>query len=81
MKQYQYFKHEKCEYFPCHKGGGSVFNCLFCYCPLYFMGTECGGNFRYLENGVKSCESCMLPHSEEGYDYIQKMLQNLKKLP
>ena len=35
-KEYAYFSHKKCEYFPCHKGADPEdFNCLFCYCPLY----------------------------------------------
>lgn len=75
MKHYQYFKNEQCEYFPCHKEEGDSFNCLFCYCPLYSMGKNCGGDFMYLENGIKSCENCMLPHSEEGYEYILTMLK------
>ena len=35
-KEYSYFSHKKCEYFPCHKGvDPENFNCLFCYCLLY----------------------------------------------
>ena len=31
-KEYAYFSHKKCEYFPCHKGADPEdFNCLFCY--------------------------------------------------
>ncbi len=38
-KEYAYFSHKKCEYFPCHKGADPEdFNCLFCYCPLYALG-------------------------------------------
>ena len=45
-KEYSYFSHKKCEFFPCHKGADSEdFNCLFCYCPLYALGDKCGGNF------------------------------------
>ena len=37
-KEYSYFSHKKCEYFPCHKGADPEnFNCLFCYCPLYAL--------------------------------------------
>lgn len=74
MKPFQYFQNKKCEYFPCHKGGDGTFNCLFCYCPLYVLGNRCGGNFEYLENGVKSCEHCLIPHKLEGYEYIQKRI-------
>ena len=45
-KEYSYFSHKKCEYFPCHKGvDPENFNCLFCYCPLYALGDKCGGNY------------------------------------
>lgn len=37
-------------------------NCLLCYCPRYDMGTECGGNFVILENGIKDCSDCAIPH-------------------
>ena len=45
-KEYSYFSHKKCEYFPCHKNADpDDFNCLFCYCPLYALGDKCGGEF------------------------------------
>ena len=35
-KEFSYFSHRKCEFFPCHKNADeNNFNCLFCYCPLY----------------------------------------------
>ncbi len=38
-KNYSFFQHRKCEYFPCHPiGDENDFNCLFCYCPLYALG-------------------------------------------
>ena len=52
-KEYSYFSHKNCEYFPCHKGANPEnFNCLFCYCPLYALGDKCGGNFRYTDTGL-----------------------------
>lgn len=70
-EHYKYFQNRECEFFPCHKGADeSDFNCLFCYCPLYALGHECGGNFRYLENGIKSCENCMIPHKLANYEFI-----------
>lgn len=45
------------------------FNCLFCYCPLYMLGENCGGSFN-LKNGVKDCSQCMIPHKRENYGYI-----------
>ena len=73
---YRFFSNTACEAFPCHQVDASgAFNCLFCYCPLYFMGTECGGNFKYLENGVKSCEHCELPHKPAHYGFILAKLK------
>lgn len=69
-----------CEYFPCHKGAGDKFNCLFCYCPLYSLGDKCGGNFVYLENGIKSCENCTLPHREDGYEHIMSKIGDITAL-
>ena len=40
---------------------------LFCYCPLYTLGDKCGGNFRYLDNGIKDCSDCLYPHFKENY--------------
>ena len=64
--KYSFFSHQECEFFPCHKGADPEnFNCLFCYCPLYALGRECGGNFRYLDSGIKDCTNCLLPHSRK----------------
>ena len=58
-----FFANTACEYFPCHEGiDPQDFNCLFCYCPLYMLGPDCGGNFTYTESGRKSCKGCPLPH-------------------
>ena len=68
---YSFFSHRKCEYFPCHKGADKDnFNCLFCYCPLYVLGDQCGGEFVYLPNGYKDCSQCIYPHLRESYDAI-----------
>ena len=70
-KNYSFFSNRQCEYFPCHKNGNpDDFNCLFCYCPLYLTGEECGGNFKYTKNGIKDCSDCTIPHCRENYDYI-----------
>lgn len=71
---YQFFQNTACQYFPCHKGVGESFNCLFCYCPLYALGDQCGGNFVYLPSGVKSCEHCTLPHGEGGYEHVMSKI-------
>jgi Zn-finger protein len=71
--RYSFFSHKECEFFPCHKGADPEnFNCLFCYCPLYVLGRSCGGNFRYLENGIKDCSNCLLPHGRGSYSYIAR---------
>lgn len=77
MDNYKFFQHETCEYFPCHKTSKPEdFNCLFCYCPLYALGKDCGGNFTYTEKGIKDCSSCLIPHCKDSYNNImQKMEQ------
>lgn len=77
---HSFFQNRQCPYFPCHKGAGEDFNCLFCYCPLYALGDGCGGNFRYTENGIKDCTGCLLPHSPGGYDYILKNFGKISEL-
>ena len=68
---YKFFAKKDCKYFPCHRvERPDDFNCLFCYCPLYTLGDQCGGNFKYRENGIKDCTDCVLPHRPESYEYI-----------
>ena len=68
---YAFFCNKDCEFFPCHKGiAPERFNCLFCYCPLYALGSRCGGNFTYTDTGIKDCSQCTLPHQPEAYSYI-----------
>lgn len=78
---YRFFSNHDCEYFPCHQGADPErFNCLFCYCPLYALGDQCGGNFSYTEGGIKDCSGCMVPHCEGGYDYITKNFPKISQL-
>lgn len=78
---YRFFQNRECEYFPCHKvNDDSAFNCLFCYCPLYALGDQCGGNFSYTEYGLKDCSNCMLPHSLQGYDYVLSKYPQIAEL-
>ena len=79
MENYKYFQHKTCEYFPCHKTDKPEdFNCLFCYCPLFALGKDCGGNFTYTESGIKDCSGCLIPHRRENYARIMaKMEQNI----
>ncbi len=75
-----YFANRDCKYFPCHQTNREDFNCLFCYCPLYALGDQCGGNFVYMENGIKDCSNCLIPHSEGGYEYVLSRFQKIAEL-
>lgn len=76
-----FFQNKSCQYFPCHiTTRPTDFNCLFCYCPLYALGKDCGGNFRILENGIKDCTDCLVPHQRENYDYVADKCALLCKL-
>ena len=80
-ENYKFFQHRECEFFPCHKTEDEEnFNCLFCYCPLYTLGSGCGGNFKYLENGVKDCSGCLRPHRRDSYGYIMSRYPELMEL-
>ena len=71
MPNYDFFQHKECEYFPCHEHADpETFSCLFCYCPLYALGENCGGSFTYTENGIKDCSKCLKPHRRENYGAI-----------
>ena len=81
MANYDFFQNKECEFFPCHKGmDEEKFSCLFCYCPLYALGKECGGNFEILENGVKDCSGCTVPHKKENYGYITEQFEKIQRL-
>jgi Zn-finger protein len=70
-KRYAFTQNRACEFFPCHQGlADDRFNCLFCYCPLYGLGRDCGGGFRYNEKGYKDCTACLFPHKRENYGKI-----------
>ena len=78
---YSFFQNADCEYFPCHKVSDTgSFNCLFCYCPLYALGKNCGGNFSYTENGIKDCTNCLIPHREGGYQYVNDKFPQIAEL-
>ncbi len=80
MEHYKFVQNRNCEYFPCHNVKEEDFNCLFCYCPLYCLGDACGGDFVYLENGIKSCMNCTKPHDKNGYEHVMgKMKRVIEK--
>ena len=77
-KHFAFYTNKECEYYPCHPvPEGTEFNCLFCYCPLYMLGRKCGGNFTYLESGVKDCSECLVPHRRENYGFIADSFQKI----
>lgn len=72
---HRFFRNTACAYFPCHQGlSPEDFNCLFCFCPLYFL-PECGGD-HVLFQGVKDCTNCTRPHRPGGYDEIMARLRD-----
>ncbi len=80
-ENYKRFTNRECEFFPCHKGiAEEDFNCLFCYCPLYGLKDKCGGNFNYLDFGIKDCSNCLIPHSKNSYDYIMSKMGEVMNL-
>jgi Zn-finger protein len=74
---YKFFENKACKYHPCHFKGQ---NCLFCYCPLY-LHKDCRGQYELLDNGVKDCTSCTLPHLPENYDSIVEVLGKIRNIP
>ena len=75
-QDHTFYANRSCRYFPCHEGADPEnFNCLFCYCPLYAMGTDCGGNYRLTKSGVKDCTGCLVPHRRENYGLIMDKLR------
>ena len=81
MANYDFFQNSTCEYFPCHAcAEPETFSCLFCYCPLYALGENCGGCFSYTEEGVKDCSACLRPHRAENYDAILEKFPEIVKL-
>jgi Zn-finger protein len=70
-EHWKHFKNEECEYFPCHSGlDNQVYNCKFCFCPLYPY-SDCGGKFSVISNehgcSIKDCSECLLPHKDADY--------------
>ena len=62
------------------KADPETFSCLFCYCPLYALGDQCGGNFSYTESGIKDCSKCLRPHRRENYDGICRQMVQVMEM-
>lgn len=72
-----FFANTACRYYPCHTGIPEI-NCLFCYCPLYFL-PKCPGTYTWLVRDAKRCKDCMnctYPHVAEHYGEICRLLGN-----
>ncbi len=81
MCHYDFFQNKECEYFPCHAGADPQrFSCIFCYCPLYCLGDQCGGNFCYTKEGIKDCSLCLRPHLRENYESICRKMDAVLEL-
>lgn len=78
-ENFKFFQNTKCEYFPCHKTQDKEkFNCLFCYCPLYMLKQDCGGNY-IMNHGIKDCTNCLVPHSDGSYERIMAKMSEVVK--
>ena len=77
-----FFSNRACPYFPCHEGVDEQrFNCLFCYCPLYALGTRCGGDYRYTPTGIKDCSACTRLHDgDAGARIVREQFRALAEL-
>lgn len=80
-RKYAFFQHKECEFFPCHQTAKpEEFNCLFCYCPLFALGPDCGGNYQYSDAGFKDCSNCMFPHVKGNYDQVIARFSDIMEL-
>jgi Zn-finger protein len=74
----RFFRNTSCYYFPCHPSEEDQdFNCLFCYCPLYFI-SDCGGR-PILRGQFKDCSNCDKPHRPGGYEHVIRRLKRYFK--
>lgn len=72
-----FFQNTACSYYPCHQGVEEI-NCLFCYCPLYFL-KSCPGTYTWLPRDgkkLKNCTDCTWPHVPEHYGQICRILRD-----
>ena len=77
MNSYKCFTNTDCQYYPCHEVQGDL-NCLFCYCPLYFL--DCPGDYTMIDRKIKDCSGCVFPHcGEKSWDLVQAELHKANK--
>lgn len=77
---HKFFQNRDCPYFPCHDmPDGQHLNCLFCYCPMYFI--KCPGTYELLPDGRKDCMGCTLNHEERAWDIVMGVMKNPQRFP
>ena len=70
-----FFANKSCRYYPCHEGTDHI-NCLFCFCPMYFLDA-CPGSPTYINKEgriIKNCTGCTYPHQPENYETVMKVI-------
>lgn len=80
---FNFFQNKDCEFFPCHRvEDEDSFNCLFCYCPLYF-DEHCIGDPKYVVNGngqrIRDCSDCEKVHDPAFYQCMMDSLRDRMK--
>lgn len=86
-EEYNFFQNKNCSFYPfednenaCHPSSNpDTHNCLFCFCPLYFLPPEeCPkeANPKVTDNGTKDCSECLFPHKQENYGKLIGILQD-----
>ena len=62
--------------FPVTKPLTKKISIVFCYCPLYALKGDCGGNY-FKNNGIKDCSNCLIPHLDGGYEKVMAKIKML----
>ena len=78
----RFFANKDCQFYPCHQGIDEI-NCLFCYCPLYFL-PDCPGTYHYKDKDgakIKVCTDCTWPHEAQHYDRMMEILRTQIRAP
>ena len=77
-KHFAFYTNKECEYYPCHPvPEGTSSTACSATARFYMLGRKCGGNFTYLESGVKDCSKCLVPHRRENYGFIADSFQKI----
>ncbi|MCR4908383.1 MAG: metal-binding protein [Lachnospiraceae bacterium] len=77
---FRFFENKDCRFYPCHEGMEEI-NCLFCYCPFFFL-RDCPGTPRITEKDgkkIRVCTDCAFPHRPENYPEMIRLLKDAMK--